>query len=98
MAKAVEYHPGARTDHDQPFDWYAERSDRAALGFLAAVDEAIDRIVADPNAFPAAPAGCRFASLRRYPFRIVFRDDLSQILIVAVAHAKRRPNYWKKRT
>ena len=35
--------------------------------------------------------------VKRFPFRIVFRVVENRILVVAVAHAKRRPGYWKDR-
>jgi plasmid stabilization system protein ParE len=98
MAKAIEYLAGARADFDESFDWYRERSVGAAVGFAAAVEEAMDRIMADPGRFPSTHAGCRYCTLRRYPFRLVFRDEADRLVVVAVAHAKRRPGYWHGRT
>ena|ERR1051326_4445420 len=98
MAKLVEYHPGARADFDESLDWYQERSEGAAIGFVLAVDHAIERVSADPGRFPSAPAGCRYCSLKRYPFRVVYREEADQIYVVAIAHAKRRPGYWRYRT
>ncbi len=98
MAKAIEYHAGARVDFDESFDWYAERSAGAAIGFASAVDEAIAKIVADPGRFPAAFRGCRYCSLQQLPFRVVFREETNRLVVVAIAHAKRRPRYWHGRT
>jgi plasmid stabilization system protein ParE len=97
MAKAVEYLSGARLDFDESFDWYATRSARSAIGFALAVDKAIESIIADPNRFPTTYAGCRYCSLKRYPFSIVYRDEMDRLVIVAIAHAKRRPGYWRRR-
>ena len=36
MAQAIEYLADARVDFDDSFDWYAERSAGAAIGFAAA--------------------------------------------------------------
>lgn len=35
--------------------------------------------------------------LRRFPFSVAYRVELQRMLIVAVAHARRRPGYWKPR-
>jgi plasmid stabilization system protein ParE len=35
--------------------------------------------------------------LRRYPFSVVYRVESARILIVAVAHGRRRPGHWKSR-
>ncbi len=41
--------------------------------------------------------GTRRVVLQRFPFFIVFLDWQEEIYIVAVAHTKRRPGYWKGR-
>jgi plasmid stabilization system protein ParE len=97
MPKTVDYHDGARVDFDQSFDWYNERSRKAAIGFALAVDAMIEQIAADPGRFPLTRGGCRYCSLKRYPLRIVFREEVDRIVVVAVAHAKRRPSYWYRR-
>jgi hypothetical protein len=33
--------------------------------------------------------------LRRFPFTIVYREAAQGIEVIAVAHAKRRPAYWR---
>jgi hypothetical protein len=33
----------------------------------------------------------------RFPYLVPYREEPSRIFVVAVAHAKRRPGYWKKR-
>ena len=98
MPKAIEYLSQARGDFDESFDWYCDRSPGAAIGFAAAVDEALGRIVADPGRFPSTFGACSYCPLQRYPFRLVFREEADRIVVVAVAHAKRRPDYWHSRT
>jgi toxin ParE1/3/4 len=97
MAKAIDFLGGARADFDESFDWYAKRSVGAAIGFASAVDEAIDKIVVDSGRFPSIFGGCRYCSLGRYPFRIVFRDEPDRLVVAAIAHVKRRPGYWRGR-
>ena len=35
--------------------------------------------------------------LRRFPFALIYRVGASQVTIVAIAHTKRRPGYWRWR-
>jgi plasmid stabilization system protein ParE len=95
--KPVDYLPGARRDYDESFDWYAERSPIAAERFSNAVDATLQRIAANPEWFAFIDARHQECLVQRFPFRIVFRDEPTRILVVAVAHAKRRPDYWKNR-
>lgn len=50
-----------------------------------------------PEVWRERPGGYRRANLRGFPYYIAFflRDEA--ILIAAVAHASRHPDYWKKR-
>jgi plasmid stabilization system protein ParE len=93
----VDYLPEARRDFDESFDWYAERSVRAATRFLVAVETAISAIAADPMRFAVVDEVHRECPVARYPFRIVYRIVPDRIVVVAVVHAKRRPGYWRGR-
>lgn len=42
--------------------------------------------------------GFRQALLHRFPFSIIYSVELDAILIIAVAHQRRRPGYWMDRT
>lgn len=97
MRKPIEFLNGARQDFDESFDWYAERNAEAAVGFAAALDEVIARIRDDSSRFATVGAGYRYCALKQYPFRVVFREESERVVIVAVAHAKRHPGYWKSR-
>jgi plasmid stabilization system protein ParE len=93
----IDYLPGARRDFDESFDWYAARSTRTAQRFVAAVDAALTTLADDPMRF-ASPDGMHHeCPVKKFPFRIVYRLLDDEVLIVAVAHAKRRPGYWRDR-
>jgi plasmid stabilization system protein ParE len=95
--KPVDFLTGARLDFDASFDWYADRSAIAAKRFSIAVEAALRRIAHHPEQFARIDARHRECLVRRFPFRIVFRVEVSRIVVVAVAHAKRRPGFWKGR-
>ncbi len=80
--------------------WYEAR--RVGLGaeLIAAVDRAVDAIVQAPQSFPLwrSDRPYRRSVLQRFPFIIFFRHEGEDVIIVAVAHARRRPGYWARRT
>ena len=41
--------------------------------------------------------GARIVRLRRFPYVVVYLDLTETVQVIAVAHSKRRPNYWRKR-
>ena len=95
--KPLTYHPEASEEIDEAYNWYAMRSVRAADGFYEELFPAIGRVHQQPGLFPPYLQGTQRAVLDRYPFSVIFRNLPSEIQIVAVAHAKRRPGYWTNR-
>ncbi len=93
----INYLPAAQRDFEDSFEWYAERSVVAAERFANAIDAALIRIAHDPHILSHVDRVHRECPVRKFPFRIIFRQLEDQILIVAIAHAKRRPNYWHSR-
>jgi len=97
VAHELEYLDEAVIDAEGAARWYAERSPTAAIRFSAELDEAEVAIVERPEAWPTLRDGNRHYLMRRFPFSVVYRVESSRVLIVAVAHGRRRPDYWKQR-
>ena len=93
----VRLHPEARAELRESRKWYYERSPLSATAFAHAVDNAVSRIVGAPTQYPLADHGTRKLVLQRFPFNIFYLPGESEIVIVAVAHQKRRPGYWSSR-
>jgi toxin ParE1/3/4 len=88
---------GARADFDAALDWYAPRSESAALHFAAAVADAVQRVSREPGRFALIDGIHRQARVKRFPYRLIFLVDGNMIAVVAVAHHSRRPGYWRHR-
>lgn len=93
----IKFHPHARAEIRAARNWYHERSPLSAFAFAQTVQNAISLIKEAPDTFPLADHGTRKFILQRFPFSIFYRTDETEIVIVAVAHQKRRPNYWSNR-
>jgi len=72
---------------------------RAGLGdeFLAVIDTALSTIVEAPHRWTRVDGRHHRYILERFPFSIFYRFDDSEVVVVAVAHHKRRPGYWTRR-
>lgn len=70
---------------------------QAADGFYEELLPALDRVHEQPRLYPPFLYGTQRVVLSRYPFYLIYRELLNEIQIVAVAHAKRRPDYWTNR-
>jgi toxin ParE1/3/4 len=95
--KPVEVHPDAESDADKAFVWYWERSERAASGFDSELRAAFSALRKTPKIGAPYLCGTRKTTLNRYPYIVIFRELPRKIQIIAVAHAKRRPDFWTSR-
>jgi len=96
-AESLRIHPAALEEAAAATNWYAQRSRRAAERFLDELDRAIDQIAQNPAQCASYEFGTRRMVLRRFPFVIVFREASDGVEIIAVAHARRQPGYWRDR-
>ena len=78
-------------------DWYRGRSAEAAAGFVAELDYAIDQVTELPETWPEYKENTRRYVFRVYPYSLIYRILGEEITVVAVAHAKRKPDYWTDR-
>jgi plasmid stabilization system protein ParE len=72
-------------------------SESAEAGFLRQLDHAIQQVTDAAEQWPQDLAGTRRYVFPAYPYSLVYfvQDDV--IRVVAIAHDKRRPGYWRKR-
>ena len=96
-SKLLEFHPEAIGEYELARDWYLSQSEIAAFKFWEEVTEAVEKIVAAPQRYPVHIRGTRRLLLQRFPFAVVYRESPVSILVVAVAHLRRRPAYWISR-
>jgi plasmid stabilization system protein ParE len=94
----VELAPAAEDDIGDAFLWYRERNLLIAEAFRAEVFETIDRIADAPLAKGADDEGNRKRVLHRFPYSVIYEVLGSTVTILAVAHHRRKPRYWRSRT
>ncbi len=93
----VRIHSEAQKEIDEGFEGYFAANPEVAQEFLAEVDISLERIAADPKMYPRFSKNTRRRVLAKFPYSMIYREKEDAILIVAIAHAKRRPGYWAKR-
>src|SRR5260370_30990588 len=93
----LDFDPRAIVDAREALRWYAKRSISAANRLVLELDRAFERIVEAPEQWPPHSHGTRFFRLRRFPFYVVYRQLNQRIQVIAVAHGRRKPGYWRKR-
>jgi plasmid stabilization system protein ParE len=83
----------------EALDWYAKHDEDVATDFLSRVDQALDGLASNPNRWPEERRfGFRRVRLASFPYSIYYEIGHLEVLVLAVAHHKRRPGYWIERS
>lgn len=93
-----EIRPEAEGDYLEALVYYGTRQPESALEFEAEFESLIERILESPRMYRVThEPSVRQASMRRFPCSIVYQEVADGILIIAVAHHRRRQGYWLDR-
>lgn len=91
--------PAAQRELAEAIDWYESRRNGLGVEFLGSIDLALRAIAETPERYPPWPANQRFRRvlLDRFPYAVFYHLARAGLVVVAIAHAKRRPGYWLRR-
>ena len=90
-------HPDALAEMAEAARFYEERAPDLGRDFFEDVEAVLWAVVDNPEAGTIHEAPYRRMLCRRFPFAIIYRQRDDELRILAVAHQRRRPGYWKKR-
>jgi plasmid stabilization system protein ParE len=93
----IQVHEGAETEIEADYAYYLVRNESAALAFLQEIESALHSIASSPLRYPSHIFGSRKMRLARFPHSIIYLIKDGQPFVVAVAHGKRHPGYWRSR-
>ena len=94
---SVEFHPEAETELLEVARYYEKQASGLGEEFLAKLERVLTVLKAHPEIGAPAQSGTRRAFTRRFPYAVVYLPESSRIIVVAVAHSHRRPDYWRRR-
>ena len=89
----------AEADARNAAKWYGARGTGMGDKFLAALASALNAIEKDPFSFarierPRTYREIRRHRVRRFPYSVIYERIDTEFVVLAIAHAKRRPTYW----
>lgn len=84
----------AKTELLDAIDYY--ELEYAGLGktFKEEVKASISRIIRFPTAWPIERGEIRKCLMHKFSYKILYSIEKDHILIIAIAHQHRRPDYW----
>jgi toxin ParE1/3/4 len=93
----VSLHEDADAEFKAAIRFYESRQPGLGEIFLQRISESFASIETQPLAAQILFDDFRRRLIRQFP-SIIYRVEAKRIFIVAVAHWRRRPGYWKSRT
>ncbi len=84
----------AELELDDAFDYYEYQLSGLGKKFLEDFNKCVRRILNHPYAWSPIKENVRKCLLKKFPFQIIYAITDDTILILAVAHQHRRPEYW----
>ena len=99
--RSLRIRPAADSELKEAFDWYRERSPATADRFMNEVGAALELIERFPEAGGKVPGVddpvIRRQPIHNFPFHVVYLVLKDRIEVLAFAHDRRRPGYWRSR-
>ncbi len=92
-----KFHPEALEDYADSAAFYAEISAELSKAYIESIEKGIEQILENPQVWGFVEEDVQRHLIKRFPFGIYYTSEPDYILIVAVMHMSRKPNYWKSR-
>lgn len=77
--------------------YYETQATGLGYQFLLKVESAITDITNNPKRWPLLRFDIRRRLVQRFPYGVLYKIDPECIVIVAVMHLRRHPDYWIER-
>jgi plasmid stabilization system protein ParE len=95
--KRETFLPEADAEFREAARYYESEAPGLGVAFVAEIRRAISEILTNPEAATLVGGGIRRRLVRRFPYSLLYSLEGDEVVVLAVAHQKRRPRYWKPR-
>jgi plasmid stabilization system protein ParE len=93
-----EFLPQARQELMEATRWYlADAGEGVAERFELAVQRALRLLAFMPRLGRPSYPGVRTWPMKHFPYTLVYRVKGEAVTVIAVAHQRRQPGYWRGR-
>lgn len=91
------FHPAADAEYAEAATYYSSISPELGGRFYDEIERLIQDIRRQPELFRVfdRPARRHFSTV--FPYSVIYLDQPDRTWIVAIAHMKRQPRYWRQR-
>lgn len=92
----VRFLEPAKADFWEAASHYERSKKGLGSEFGVEISKALDRIVANPNAWRPLSPRTRQCRAHRFPYAVVYQVRSDYILVLAIMHLHREPKSWRR--
>ena len=98
MSRKISIHEAAEVELNEAADFYDMACPNLGSVFVDEIQRAIGKISGFPEAAALVRERIRKMPLAKFPYSVIYSVSPDEIRILAIAHQKRRPFYWRNRS
>ncbi len=89
------FHPAAEAEYLESIAFYESKRPGLGATYLAEFERIMASVCEAPHRNPIEKGpDVRRVRMRRFPFSVLYRESAGTVQVLAVAHHRRRPQYW----
>lgn len=93
----LSFHPEAEREFIEATNYYERSENGLGRRFALEVTTTIRNILAYPDVWPKVSINIHRCLVHHFPYGILYHFERDEVLILAVMHLHRHPDYWKER-
>jgi plasmid stabilization system protein ParE len=93
----VSFHESTEDEINEAVDFYEMECLGLGSLFIDELEKALERISQIPQSSQILRGNIRKKVLHKFPYSVIYSIRSSKIRVLAVAHQKKRPFYWRRR-
>lgn len=97
MSRIVVFLSAASSDFEEAVEWYEHQHIGLGTRFVSEVVATAQKAAESPLLHATVHKDLRFARVKRFPYSVIFREEPSRIVVIAVFHTSRDPKIWQQR-
>jgi plasmid stabilization system protein ParE len=89
------FHPAAEAEYLEAVAYYESKRPGLGATYLTEFERVVEIICEAPHRNPVEKhPDVRRMRMKRFPFAVLYRENTGSVQVLAVAHHRRRAQYW----
>ena len=87
----------AKTEITEAYEWYESKQHKLGKRLISVLDNYFSTIKKSPKQFPKVLNNMRQATIKKFPYIIIFEIENNEIIVFAVFHSSQNPEKWESK-